>query len=57
MINVTGVYVISFFDTRASHSFISHDACRGLDLSLEPADNTLLINTTDEIRIYARHVI
>ncbi|XP_057790849.1 uncharacterized protein LOC131007954 [Salvia miltiorrhiza] len=57
MINVFDVPVIALFDTGASHSFISHAACKRLELTPQLAETTLEVSTPGGGRLAAKDII
>ncbi|XP_057802836.1 uncharacterized protein LOC131018132 [Salvia miltiorrhiza] len=57
MINVFDVPIIALFDTGASHSFISHAACKRLELTPQLAETTLEVSTPGGGRLAAKDVI
>ncbi|XP_057811727.1 uncharacterized protein LOC131025965 [Salvia miltiorrhiza] len=57
MINVFDVPIIALFDTGASHSFISHAACKRLELTAQLAETTLEVSTPSGGRLAAKDVI
>ncbi|XP_057779909.1 uncharacterized protein LOC130998510 [Salvia miltiorrhiza] len=57
MINVFDVPVIALFDVGASHSFISHAACKRLELTPQLAEITLDVSTPGGGRLAAKNVI